>query len=206
MRISKVRGLAAAVTTCVLLATGASAASAAPAAWNTTGGVAITPSGTFTIKVGATPDAHNIFTCSTITNIIADATTTAGQGYLSGFGFSSPTPQNGLCYDATGSFMLIDFVKMGLAMKGVKTGSAYSVQGLNEMYIHITGSYVNYTSDAVGAVSYTAPWTNGTSVANPSTVVFTNAQVGTTTTGSLPITLTGTFKLKTGGGGLLTLI
>lgn len=206
MRISKVRGIAAAVTTCVLLATGASAASAAPALWNTTGAVAITPSGTFTIKVGATPDAHNTFTCSTVSNIIADATTTAGTSYLSGFGFSAPSPPNGFCYDATGSAMLIDFVKMGLAMKGVKTGSAYSVQGLNEMYIHITGSFVNYTSDGVGAVSYTAPWTNGTSAANPSKVVFTNAQVGTTNTGSLPITLSGTFTLKTSGGALLTLV
>jgi hypothetical protein len=84
-----------------------------------------------------------------------------------------------------------------------KTGSVFSLLGVNGANGQIFSSIGSYTMGGWVMPNYTVAWTNGTSLANPSKATFNDTQFGVTSDGT-PITLTGTVYF-TRGGNLVTL-
>lgn len=198
-----------AVCTAALAVSGmaAGAASAVPATFSPTGSATPTESAALTIKIGTTPTPARTITCSPA-SIYQQSAGTANMG-VPAVGTLSLAIK-GVCVNASGGTALVDFSASIARMWAQKVGSVFSLNSVETFQATISSGSGFYISNASQVVpSYTVGWTNGTSVANPSTANFTNTPIGKVTNADSgivgqPITLSGTIKLSSGGG-LLTL-
>jgi hypothetical protein len=205
LKISKMRGLAAgAVTALVVLGSGASAASAAPAKWNTpTNGQTTTTTG-LVMKVKVSPTDTRTYTCApgdfTSQNYTASNPYALGPGELS-FNFE------GFCSGPFGpNTVWVRYYGTGTRLQGEKVGSSYSLRGTDNSLLTINAGNAVWSGGAGTNTFYSLPWVNGTNPLAPvSTATYNNTQVAVTGTGAV-ITFTGTFRFKTPANGLLTLI
>jgi hypothetical protein len=204
LKISKMRGLAAgAVTALVVLGSGVSAASAAPALWNTPGSAVATTTAPFIVKVKASPTNTVTYTCAPGDFYSLAATASNPSGYSQGalaFSFEAVCPTTG------GLAHLLYYGTSGNKLVGEKVGGAYSLRGLDSAMFIFSGNGGFWSGNPGVPTNYTVPWTNGANPLAPvSTATFNNTQVGATSSGQ-PITLTGVVRFKTSANGLLNLI
>jgi hypothetical protein len=202
MKLLVTRGAVVGAVAALGLAVGAGAASASTATFSATGQGLLASSGNLVFKVGTTPTASTTFTCPAAG--IHWQAPTISTGSLSGIPFSST-----LCPNGSGQTAVIT---MGSASgwAAVNNGGAFSLGSAGTMQFTISTLNGLYASGGFGPTSYSAAWTNGTSVASPSVVAFADAQVGKVTNSDSPllgqkITLTGAVKVARSGGSLLTL-
>jgi hypothetical protein len=208
LKISKMRGLAAgAMTALVVLGSGVSAASAAPAAWNTQASGPTTLATSLVLKVKAAPGYTVTFSCApgdlTSQAFSASSDPYVGQAQL-GFNF------HGFCTGPGGphSAQVNYYGPYSQYLRGEKVGASYLLRGSDSAMIVINGSGGGgfWQSNSGRGASYTVPWVNGTNPLAPvSTATFNDTQVGVTSSGQA-ITLTGVVRFKTPANGLLTLI
>jgi hypothetical protein len=174
--------LTAAVAVCALFALTASSAFAAPATWSTPGlGTTKWETASFTLSYNGSALACTLY-----------APTWSGYTTGSSFTLSPGSKSTAKCGGST--------VNTSIAVVGdaSQSGGVFS--------LNIPGGWVNnsspwglYTQSTV-----VGTFTNG-SGATPSTVTFNNVTIGVNQATGLPLTLSGTFTVKTGTGGLLTL-
>ena len=202
------RGLVAgAVTALVVLSSGVSAASAAPAAWNIAAPVGgpTTLATSLVLKVKVSPTQTLTYTCTpadlTSQTFTASNNPMGGQAIL-GFSF------HGFCGGPGGpQTAQVDYYgPYAHNLVGEKFGASYNLRGIESAAIIIYGVGGWWQSNYGSSASYTVPWVNGSNPLSPvSTATFNNTQVGVTSSGQA-ITLTGVVRFKTPANGLLTLV
>lgn len=205
LKISKMRGLAAgAVTACLLLGSGVSVASAAPAVWNTPGSGSTTTTTPLLVTVKISPGYTITYSCApgdfVSQGFSASNSPYGGQATL-GFVFEA------FCTSPAGPHTAhINYYGPSAGdLRGEKVGGAYQLKGTDSAMLTIASGQF-WQSNLGRGVSYTVPWTNGANPLNPvSTATFNDTQVGKTV-GGQAITFTGVVRFKTSANGLLTLI
>ena len=191
-----------------LLASGASAAVAAPAVFSTTGGAPwLTTTNPISLSWGGGPAQNR--TCVASGGIGSSTTSnTAGQGSLNNWMFVTGVLT---CTDGYGRKFYTNIVASGPALANKNAGS-YSLTSPRLQFADVITLGVVLGPDTT-PVSFTAPFTNGTTGiggANPSTWTFSNTLVAYVrdyelNNGSTPLPLRMTGSFKTGTSVPLTL-
>lgn len=192
----------------VLLASGASAAVAAPATFSTTGTVQWMTTAANPVKLSWGPNPWQNRTCAP-SSLPGTGTTSnsAGQGALT---FWYWAPGSLTCTDGIGRSFPTTILSTGSALATVTAGS-YS---LTSPRLQVFDGGGPGLLPATTAVTFSAPFTNGTTGingANPSTWAFSNTLVGYVIdpfsgNGAVPLRLTGTFRTGASSNVPLTLI
>jgi hypothetical protein len=206
MRSTTLRIAVAAISSALVLGAGATAASAAPAAFSSTGAISTSLVGSLVFKVGTTPIPATTITCTrsgfsptgTVTNTGVPAQGKVTSFALSGLSCVSGSGQSAGVYAAENN-------SMNFPMLANKTGSAYSLSGTGDWHLSLYAGFGMWDSIPVySPAGYTASWINYPT-APFSKLVFSNAPIGHVT-GSpgatmvgQPITLTATFMVNQGG-------
>jgi hypothetical protein len=185
----------------IVMASQAGSASAAPAvfspisgvsSWSQVGALTLTaPPLTFVCPIGGS----FIYQGGTFGNFGSPP-----QGVLNSL---RTTPWN-YC-QISGGGQLVQLVFEQQPLTADKTGGAFSLNSATSMKVKvISGSLVLADTQLGPSVAWSVPWTNGTSMANPSKLVFSNTVIGYKNA-TTPMTLTATMGITSISGPLLTL-
>lgn len=211
MRSTTLRIAAAAISSALVLSAGATAASAAPATFSSTGAISTGLIGSLVIKVGTTPSPVTTITCTrsgfSPTGAVTNTAAVPAQGKVTSFDLTGLS-----CVSGTGQSAGIYFANNNNAwfpMLASKTGSAYSLSsnGYWDMSFYAGSTLWDSSSAYSPSTGYTASWVNYPAPGN-SMLVFSNAPVGRVapspgaTMVGQPITLTATFFVKQGGSNI----